>query len=149
MPKFLFTTITAICFLTATAQQVSKESQDAFIRSANQNGIVLEKSIMPDFTKMHPNRLQTTMACFPGKKIIVDVLMATKPSDLQFKVTIGNQVFKPHNDLTELTLGGVKCWVAGITMDMTNAPSGDYCMDLIAYDGNAIDLPMYIYFFSY
>ncbi|MFN8288428.1 MAG: hypothetical protein U0V74_16845 [Chitinophagales bacterium] len=149
MPKFLFTAVIALSFLTATAQQVSKESQDDFVRSANQHGNVLEKSIMPDFTKAHPNRMQTTMACFPGKKMVINVLMAAKPSDLQFKVTIGSQVFKPKNDLAELTLGGIKCWVGGITIDMTNAPSGDYCMDLLAYDGNAIDLPVYIYFFSF
>lgn len=149
MQKFLLAAVIILSCSITTAQQVSKESQDDFIRSANRNGNVLEKSIMPDFSKPHPNRLLTSMACFPGKKIMIEVLMAAKPSDLQFKVNIGNQVFKPHNELTELTLGGVKCWVNGTSIDMTSAPAGDYCMDLVAYDGNAIDLPVYIYFFSY
>ena len=136
------------CFI--CAQQVPQKIQDFYLSTAAKNGQVLEKKILPDFNRAHPTQLFINMPCFPGKKITASVLMATKPGDLKLKINIGKQEFLPKTDYLELPVDGVTYYSRAITLDMTNVTNtSENCMEVIAYDQNNIDLPVYLYFFSF
>jgi hypothetical protein len=110
----------------------------------------IEKKILPDFTRPHPNQMNFYNQCYPGKRILVYALTAEKPKEWLFKISVGNQSITPKSEIQEIELEGKKYYtnfiIAGFPSNMND--KGDYCMNLIAYDGSNIDLPVYLYLFS-
>lgn len=152
MRKILSVALIVISSLLACAQEVPQKILDNYLAIAAKSGEVLEKSFLPDFSRPHPTQMFRSMPCFPGKKIMVSVLTAAKPSDLILKVNYGKQEFKPKTvDYLELKLGSSNTyWLRTMVLDMANVTTNsDYCMEVYAYDANNIDLPVYLYFFSF
>ena len=148
--RHLYTTLAFLIFgFMASAQQVPQAALDAFVKSSNENGFQLEKTMLPNFNRAHPNEMFRYIPCFNGKIIMVDIVMAKKPTDLQFKAYINNKVTLAKEAPFELTFAGTKLYVTYLTIDMRGVTSSsDQCLNLIAYDGDAIDMPVYIYCFS-
>ena len=131
------------------AQEVPQEILDLMVKVYTGNGYKLEKSFLPDFTRMHPTSMMTNTWCYPGKQIVVLSIMARKPIDWKYKVRQGDYVFEHTNVLTELELSGklyYQDWIiAGFS---ANTEDSEYCLTYLAYDAEYIDLPVYTYIFS-
>jgi hypothetical protein len=132
------------------AQAVPDEILNMLIKSYADKGMKLEKSFLPDFKRAHPGSLMYYNVCYPGKKIVIATITAKKPSDWYFKVSYGNQVAPKTHQLNEETIDGKPyCFdwiITGFPASFSD-PS-EYCLTIVAYDKNSIDLPVYMYIFS-
>ena len=140
-----------VCTLKIQAQSIPDAAQDSLKKMYTDIGMQLEKSFLPNFNIAHPNNLYWDTNCFPGKKIAVVTLLAKKPDDWYFKVSYGDQVAPKTHMLTELDINGNTYWTNYI-ITAFNASFNDYseyCLTIVAYDKNDIDLPVYTYIFSF
>ncbi len=147
-------TLILVCLLLMSvhvdAQQVPEKILQMLIKTYLDKGMKLEKSFLPDFKRAHPSSMMNYNVCYPGKKIVVATIIASKPSDWYFKVSYGNQVAPKTNVLREETLDGKPYWIDWI---LTGFPASfsdrtENCLTIIAYDKNSIDIPVYMYIFS-
>ncbi len=134
----------------SNAQTVPDNILNRVIKLYADKGMKLEKSFLPDFKRAHPTNLMNYNVCYPGKKIVIATVTAKKPSDWFFKVSYGNQVAPKTHQLNEETIDGNQyCfdWImTGFPASFSDA--SEYCLTIIAYDKNNIDLPVYMYIFS-
>ncbi len=136
--------------LMASAQKVPDEILNKLIKTYTDKGMKLEKSYLPDFKRVHPCGLIYYNVCYPGKKIVIATVTAAKPSDWYFKVSYKNQDAPKTHVLGEEKFDGKSYWFDWI---MTGFPTAfndpsEYCMTIVAYDKNTIDMPVYMYVFS-
>ena len=133
-----------------SAQVVPDNVLNRIVKTYVDKGMKLEKSILPDFRRAHPTNLMNYNVCYPGKKIVVATITAKKPSDWFFKVSYGNQVAPKTHEISETTIeGNPYCldWIiTGFPSSFSDA--SEYCLNIIAYDKDNIDLPVYMYIFS-
>ena len=132
------------------AQKVPDEILNKLVKTYTDGGFSLEKSYLPDFNRVHPCSLMYYSVCYPGKKIVVATVTAAKPSDWYFKVSYKSQDAEKTHVLNEQSFGGKPYYFDWI---LTGFPSGlndpsEYCMTIVAYDKNTIDIPVYMYIFS-
>jgi hypothetical protein len=134
------------------AQRVPDAVIDSLIKMYKSNSSsILDKSFLPNFNRAHPNDMMIDTKCYPGKKVTVVALLASKPTDWKFKVAYGNQEAPKTHQLTEFVIGGKTYWTNFI-MTAFRPEFNDYsdaCLRIFAYDGDAIDLPVYIFIFVY
>lgn len=152
MKKLFFAFLVFIQLAAAVvhAQRVPDNILAKFVKTYADDGFKLEKSIMPDFTRAHPGSLMYYNVCYPGKKILVLTVLAGKPSDWYFKLSYGDQVAPKTHTLTEITFDKNTYYTDWIISGFPSSfnDRSEYCMTIVAYDKNAIDLPVYIYIFS-
>jgi hypothetical protein len=132
------------------AQKVPDKVLERIIKTYADKGMTLEKSFLPDFKRAHPGNLMYYNRCYPGKKIVVATITASRPADWYFKVSYGNQVASKTHELASETIDGQQYWLDWI---ITGFPANfsdpsQYCLTIVAYDKNSIDLPVYMYIFS-
>jgi hypothetical protein len=134
----------------ARAQQVPDKILNMLIKTYENKGMKLERSFLPDFKRVHPSNMMYNANCYPGKKIVVATILAGKPSDWYFKVSYGSQVAPKTHNLGQETLDGKPYWIDWILTGFPTSFSdpSQYCLNIVAYDKNAIDLPVYMYIFS-
>ena len=143
----------AVCLLLSartSAQVVPDNVLNRLIKTYADKGMKLEKSFLPDFKRAHPSNMMFYNVCYPGKKIVVATITAKKPSDWYFKVSYGSQVAPKTHQVSEETIDGKPYSLDWI---MTGFPSSfsdpsEYCLTIVAYDKNSIDIPVYMYIFS-
>ena len=63
----------------STAQPISEAAIDQLLQTYKVQGISLEKIYRPDFSKLYPNTGLQYIPCYPGKRLLVLVLMPEKP----------------------------------------------------------------------
>lgn len=132
------------------AQELPQAIVTYYTSFLKEKGEVLERAIVPNMTRTHPNDMLIDMPCFPGKKIGVKVLMAAKPGDLLLKVNVGPRAFTPRVEMREHTLSAGSFWLQGLSIDMSNLTNrSEDCMQVVAYDRSNIDLPIYIFVTSF
>ncbi len=132
------------------AQKVPDNILNMLIKTYTDKGMTLEKSFLPNFNRVHPSSMMYDNVCYPGKKIVVATIIAQKPTDWYFKVSYGNQDAPKTHTLAEEILDGQPYQIDWI---MTGFPASfndasEYCLRIIAYDKNSIDIPVYMYIFS-
>ena len=132
------------------AQSVPDKILNMLIKTYTEKGMKLERSFLPDFKRAHPCNMMYYTNCYRGKKVVVATILAGKPSDWYFKVSYGSQVAPKTHQLGEETLDGKPYWLDWI---LTGFPSSfsdasENCLTIVAYDKNAIDLPVYMYIFT-
>lgn len=133
-----------------SAQVVPDNVLNRIVKTYVDKGMKLEKSILPDFRRAHPTNLMNYNVCYPGKKIVIATITAKKPSDWFFKVSYGNQVAPKTHEISETTIEGNPYsfdWI-NTGFPATFSDASEYCLTIIAYDKNNIDLPVYMYIFS-
>lgn len=150
--KQLFFAISVLLFISmgAGAQVVPDNVLNKLIKTYADKGMKLEKSFLPDFKRPHPCNMMWYNVCYPGKKIVVATVSAAKPSDWYFKVSYGSQVAPKTHVVSEETVDGKPYWFDWI---LTGFPANfsdrsEYCLTIVGYDKNAIDMPVYVYIFS-
>lgn len=148
--RFPIVVLLLLCPVFVNAQKVPDKVLDKLIKTYTDKGMKLEKSFLPDFKRAHPCNMMYYNVCYPGKKIVVATVTAAKPSDWYFKVSYGSQVAPKTHVLGEEAVDGQPYWFDWI---LTGFPSSfsdpsEYCLTIVAYDKNAIDLPVYMYIFS-
>ncbi len=133
-----------------SAQKVPDEVLNKLIKTYTDKGMMLEKSFLPDFKRVHPGNLMYYNVCYPGKKIVVATVTAAKPSDWYFKVSHGDQIAPKTHVLGEEAIGGKLYYFDWIMSGFpaTFSDPSEYCLTIVAYDKNSIDLPVYMYIFS-
>jgi|GEM_PF-2662951 len=132
------------------AQVVPDKVLNMLIKTYTDKGMKLEKSFLPDFKRAHPSNMMFYNVCYPGKKIVVATIIAQKPTDWYFKVSYGSQTAGKTHQLAEETIDGKPYWLDWI---LTGFPTSfhdpsEYCLTIVAYDKNSIDIPVYMYIFS-
>ena len=152
MRQSILTAIISAFFLPVfiQAQKVPDNLLNKLIKTYTDKGMTLEKSFLPNFNRAHPSEMMFYNVCYPGKKIVVATVIAQKPSDWYFKVSYGSQVAPKTHVLGEESFDGQPYyfdWImTGFQADFSD-PSA-YCLTIVAYDKNAIDIPVYMYIFS-
>ncbi len=131
-------------------QSISVAHQDSLIKIYTDLGMQLEKSFLPNFEIAHPNKLYWDTNCYPGKKIAVVTLLAIKPDDWYFKVSYGDQLAPKTHVLGEIVFNGTTYYTNYILTAFQSSFNdySQYCLNIVAYDKNNIDLPVYTYIFS-
>lgn len=147
---FILAVLLLVAPVSVSAQKVPDKVLNKLIKTYADKGMTLEKSFLPNFNRAHPGNLMYYNVCYPGKKIVVATITAAKPSDWYFKVSYGSQVAPKTHVLGEETIDGNSYWLDWI---LTGFPSSfsdpsEYCLTIVAYDKNFIDLPVYMYIFS-
>ena len=133
-----------------SAQKVPDDILNTLIKTYSDKGMKLEKSYLPDFKRAQPGGLMYYSVCYPGRRIVVATVTAAKPSDWYFKVSYKSQDAPKTHTLNEQSINGKSYWFDWI---MTGFPGSlsdpsEYCMTIVAYDKNTIDMPVYMYIFS-
>jgi hypothetical protein len=133
-----------------SAQKVPDDVLNRLIKNYSDQGMKLEKSFLPDFKRAHPGNLMYYNICYPGKKILIATVTASKPSDWYFKVSCGSQTAPKKHELKEETIDGKLYYFDWIQTGFpaTFSDPSEYCLTINAYDKNVIDLPVYMYIFS-
>ena len=132
------------------AQTVPQPILDKLIKTYTDKGYKLEKSVLPDFTRPHPNKASYFYTqCYPGRGVVVVAIMGKKPSDWKLKVGYGSQSAVKSHTIGPINEGSSYYTDYIITSFPEGVPNSDYCMNVVAYDGDAIDLPVYLYIFSF
>ena len=151
MKQILSAIIVSLFLISADvkAQTIPQSALDTMINKYLVQGCKLDKSFLPQMKRFHPNNLMLYNKCYPGKKVIMMCLVAKKPSDWKMKFSYGSQVAAKDHQISPTTIDGVTYWTDWI---VTRFPAGlsdpsEYCTTMLAYDGDAIDLPIYTYIF--
>ncbi len=134
----------------ARAQKVPENVLNLYEKEYSKNNSGIEKRFFPDFSRTHPNQMFVFDQCYPGKKICVYAIMAEKPKDWKFKINAGSSTLTPTQAVDEKQFFGKKYYTNFITVSFPGQmpDKGDKCMNIIAYDGENIDLPVYLYLFN-
>lgn len=153
MKGFLFAVPVMMLFISLSAhgQRVPDDALGFFEKGLSENGRTIENRIFPDFSRVHPTQLFLYTQCYPGKKIGVFAVMPDKPKDWKFKVNAGSSTVTPRQAISEVEIHGKRYYSNTITLEFPSQMSdhSDKCMNIIAYDGDNIDLPVYLYIYSF
>lgn len=96
--------------LGATAQPIPQAAIDELVKSYKTEGISLEKIYTPDFTMIYPNTGLRYVPCYPGKRLLVLVLMTEKPIQYVFKVKHGDNMVAATHEPESIVLAGKTYW---------------------------------------
>jgi len=135
--------------VTTRAQKVPENVLNSYEKVYTEK-YTIEKRIFPLFDRPHPNRMYFYNECYPGKSIVLFALMAEKPKDWKFKISVGDKSITPSRELQEIELYDKKYYSNFIIVKFPENMSdkSEYCLNIIAYDGDNVDLPVYLYVFS-
>lgn len=108
--QLIFTTMILIAVTRAVAQPIPEAAINELVQSYRAEGISLEKIYRPDFTKVYPNTGLRYVPCYPGKRLLVLVLMPEKPIQYVFKVKHGDNMVQVAHEPESIVLGGKTYW---------------------------------------
>ncbi len=134
----------------SSAQQVPQHVLDVILKAYHELG-TLDKSYLPKFSRAHPNDMYFYSPCYPGKKICVLSILPDKPKDWKFKLNYNGKTELSPKGLKENVLGGKTYYTDWIMTGFASnfSDRSDQCLNIVAYDGDAIDLPVYTYVFVF
>ncbi len=117
------------CALHTLAQEVPQRVLDTIISHETRQGMKLELLIPPDFSRPEAPNHTYLGQCYPGKVLMVVIVMAKKSSDLVFNVTSIAKVgeVKP---LQEFKLEGKTYWLDLAFSEWGKEPSIPPCVFL-------------------
>ena len=152
MQKATILSITIILFFSGTifAQKVPDNIIALYEKVYTKDDYIIEKKILPAFDRAHPNQMYFFNQCYPGKSILIYAIMAERPKSWKFKASVGNTELKKIRELKEIDLLGKTYYTDCIAVSFPASmhDQSDKCMNIVAYDLDNIDLPVYLIIFS-
>ena len=129
----------------ATAQPIPEAALDELVKTYKAEGISLEKIYRPDFSKVYPNTGLRYVPCYPGKRLLVLVLMPEKPVQYVFKVKHGDNMVAAGHEPESIVLQGKTYWfdyrATAFAPDFSDR--SENCLFVLVMDQRQHKMPIY------
>jgi hypothetical protein len=141
----LLTATMVIAQVSVTAQPIPEAALDELVKSYKEQGISLEKIYRPDFSKIYPNTGLRYVPCYPGKRLLVLVLMPEKPLQYVFKVKHDDNLVAATHQPESIVLAGKTYWfdyrATAFAPDFSD--KSENCLFVLVMDQRQHKMPIY------